>query len=94
MNDLGKRLRELRRDRDLTVREFAHEIDKSPGYVSRIEARGEIPSPELICQITEFYAVTPEELLELAKAGHMDRVEQDLEVKHQEALALFRRSRK
>lgn len=94
MTDFGKRLRELRRDRELTVREFAREIDKSPGYVSRIEARGEIPSPELICQIADFYAVNPEELLELAKAGHLDRVEQDLEEKHQEALALFRRSRK
>lgn len=94
MTDFGKRLRELRRDRELTVREFAKEIDKSPGYVSRIEARGEIPSPELICQIADFYAVTPEELLELARVGHLHRVEQDLEEKHQEALALFRRSKK
>jgi transcriptional regulator with XRE-family HTH domain len=94
MTNLGIRLRKLRRDRNLTVREFAKEIDKSPGYVSRIEARGEIPSPELICQIAEFYAVEPEELLGLAKVGHLDRVEQDLELRHQEALALFRRSRK
>ncbi len=94
MADLGKKLREFRRDRNLTVREFAKQIDKSPGYVSRIEARGEIPSPELICRIAEFYSVQPEELLELAKAGQLDRVEQDLDARHQEALTLFRRSRK
>ena len=95
MTDLGKRLRELRRERNLTVRKFADAIGKkSPGYVSRIEARGEIPSPELICRIADFYSVEPEELLELAKAGQLDRVEQDLEIKHREALALFRRSKK
>jgi len=94
MNTLGRRLRELREQQGLTVRQLAERVKKTPGYVSRIEARGEIPSPELLCEIAGVYHVTPEELLELAKQCYLERAARELESKNSFALALYRREKK
>jgi transcriptional regulator with XRE-family HTH domain len=94
MTDLGKKIRELRSVRGFTVQQFADEIDKSAGYVSRIEARGEIPSVELILLIAEKLAVKPESLLELAKQSQLGRVAQQIDAKQQEALILYRKGKK
>ena len=94
METLGQRLRELREKECLTVRQFADRIKKTPGYVSRIEARGEIPCPELLCAIADVYRVVPEELLELAKRCYLERAEREVELKNSSALALYRKERK
>jgi len=94
MDTLGQRIRELREKRNWTVRQFADRIEKTPGYVSRIEARGEIPSPELICEIAEVYRVAPEELLNLAKQCYLERTEREVETKNSSALALYRKEKK
>ena len=94
MDTLGRRLRELREQRRLTVRQFADQIKKTPGYVSRIEARGEIPSPELLCAIANVYGVAPEELLDLAKQCYLDRTEREVDEKNLSALALYRKEKK
>ena len=75
MSALAQRLRQLREQRGVTVRQFADEIQKSAGYVSRIEARGEIPSPELLCVIADAYGVGAEELLNLAKRCRLERTD-------------------
>jgi transcriptional regulator with XRE-family HTH domain len=92
MDSLGRRLRELREQQGLTVRQFAERIKKTPGYVSRIEARGEIPSPKLLCAIADAYGVEAEELLDLAKRCYLERTEREVEAKN--ALVLHRRERK
>ena len=94
MDTLGRRLRELRERRGLTVRKFAERIKKTPGYVSRIEARGEIPSPELLCEIAGVYRISPKELLDLAKQCYLERAARDCEAKNSSALALYRREKK
>lgn len=94
METLGRRLRELREKERLTVRQFADRIKKTPGYVSRIEARGEIPNPELLCAIADVYRVAPEGLLELAKRCYLERAEREVESKNSSALALYRKERK
>jgi transcriptional regulator with XRE-family HTH domain len=94
MEPLGRRLRELREQRGLTVRQFADCIEKTPGYVSRIEARGEIPSPELLCVIADVYGVKAEELLDLAKRCYLERTKREVEAKNLAALVLHRRERK
>jgi transcriptional regulator with XRE-family HTH domain len=94
MGILGQRLRELRDQRGLTVRELAEHIEKTPGYVSRIEARGEIPSPELLCVIADLYKIAPEELLNLAKQCYLERTERDVDAKNESALALYRKQRR
>ena len=93
MSALGERLRQLRRDRGDTVREFAELIEKTAGYVSRIEGRGEVPSPELLCRIAEVYAIDPEELLQLAKQSQLERTERDISAKYASALALYRKEK-
>lgn len=94
MSALGKRLRELRQSREFGVREFAELIEKSAGYVSRIEGRGEIPSPELLCKIAGIYQVEPAELLELAKQIQLKQIEEDIDIRQASALALFRKEGK
>ncbi|MCY2986997.1 MAG: helix-turn-helix transcriptional regulator [Planctomycetota bacterium] len=88
---MSERLRQLREARRLTVREFAARIGKSPGYVSRVEGRGEIPSAELLCVIAGVYGIEPDELLGLAKQSQLERAERDIDAKHASALALYRK---
>ena len=88
---LGTRLRELRRSKGITVRQFAGLIEKTAGYVSRIEARGEIPSPKLLCKIASVYDIAPEELLKLAKQSQLERTKREIETKHESALEIYRK---
>jgi len=95
MTSLSKRLRQLRTQvKELGVREFAQMLGKSPGYVSRIEGKGEIPSPELLCDIAEIFDVEPEELLELAKQSQLEKKERDIEMRYATALALYRKAKR
>lgn len=91
---LGKRIRELREDRDLSVRDFAEQIGKSPAYVSKIETRGEIPSAELLCTIAGILRANPDELLGLAKETQLERTARQIDEKQASALALFRKQKK
>ena len=93
MNAFSERLRTLRVDAGLSVRGLAERIGKTPGYVSRIEARGEIPSPELICELARELGVRPEELLDLAKKSHLEKAAQTIEEKQRTALNLFRKAK-
>jgi transcriptional regulator with XRE-family HTH domain len=93
MGELGKRIQLLRRKRQMTVRELAEAVHKSAGYLSRVEARDEIPSPELICALSEALLEKPEVLLELAKSDLLGRATEQIEAKNSEALSLFRRSK-
>ncbi len=94
MNALGQRLRELREQAGLKVRDFAERIEKTPGYVSRIETRDEIPAPELLCKIADVYGVEASELLNLAKQCHLDRVEREIEAKNLSVLSLYRKEKR
>lgn len=91
---LQTRLRDLRENAKLGLREAARELKISPGYLSRIEGRGEIPTPDLLCKMAELYGCEITELLELAKTAQLKVVEQNIELKQSEALKLFRRSKK
>jgi transcriptional regulator with XRE-family HTH domain len=91
---LQQRLRDLREKAGLGLREAAKKLRISPGYLSRIEGRGEIPAPELLCRMAGEYGCDVEELLELAKQAQLKAVEQQIDSKQSEALKLFRRSKK
>lgn len=91
---LQDRLRELREEANLSVRKAASLLGKSPGYLSRIEGRGEIPSPELLCEMATLYKANIEELLDLAKTESLENVQRQIEVKQSEALRLFRKNRR
>lgn len=93
MANFGERIRDVRNKQQLTVRVFAERVGLSPGYISRIEGRGEIPTPEVICRMSSVLGVMAEELLELAKAEMVERTTQEITQKQAEALRLFRKKK-
>jgi transcriptional regulator with XRE-family HTH domain len=59
---LGLRLRELREERHLSVRDLSDRSGVTAGVISRLE-RGHVePKPEAIRQLAEALGVTPESL--------------------------------
>ena len=90
---LGQRLKELRTENGLSVRDAAEKLGKSAGYISRIEVRGEIPSPEFFVVIATVYGVGMEELLKLSKQEQMTRTELEIDARNESALTLYRRSK-
>jgi transcriptional regulator with XRE-family HTH domain len=90
MGKLADRVKAQRLQLKIGVREFAERLAVSPGYISRIEVRDEIPSPELICKIGDLLGVELEELLALAKDDVLARTKEDLNQRHTEALRLHR----
>ena len=91
----AQRIRELRNKRGWSVYDLAEKIGvKSAGYVSKIEARGEIPSPGMIIKLAQVLSVKPEDLIEIAKAEKSKEVSQAVKRKYDEGLTLYRRSKK
>lgn len=63
----GKKLRRLRLDADVGLRELARLIEKSPGYLSDVEGdRVSPPSETIIIQIAKALQVEGDELLSAA----------------------------
>lgn len=94
MNDLGNRIRHLRGKAGLTVGDLAEKLGKSAGYISRIETRDdEIPSPEFICTLASVLSTQPEPLLNLAKKVMLQRTERQITQKHNQTIALYRKSK-
>ena len=89
----GDLVKALRLERGLTVSQLADMIARTPGYVSRIEVHGDIPSPELICVLASVLRVPPEKLLQAAKQQSLQTTEKKLERKYEKALTLFRKSK-
>lgn len=94
MSNFGRKLKKLRTESELSVRGFAAEIEKSAGYISRVEGRGEIPSIDFVIQVAKFFEVDAEELLELAKADQLKKAAQDIEQKHEATIQLFRKGKR
>lgn len=93
MGAFSDEIRKRRSERQLSVRQLAAAVGKTPGYLSRIEARGEIPTPELVCQIAAVLETNAERLLELAKADELKQFKTDLNSRHESALLLYRKGR-
>ncbi len=64
------------------------------GYISKIEARGEIPSPGMIAQLAEVFNFNAEELFEIAKNEKGEQLKQNVVKKYDDALTLYRKSKK
>ena len=88
------KIKELRSKKGWSVYDLAEKIGKTPGYISKIEARGEIPSPEMIAQLAEVFNFNAEELFEIAKNEKGEQLKQNVVRKYDNALALHRRSKK
>lgn len=93
MGQLGKHIQELRRKHEMTVRALAEAVKKTPGYLSRVETRDEIPSPDFICVLSECLGEKPEVLLRLARTDLVQKTKEHIDRKASVALTLYRRSK-
>ena len=91
MGSFGKKIRELRAGK-MTVQEFASLLSKTPGYISRVEVQGEIPSAELVCRMALELDADAATLLSLAKQDQLLRTDETLSSRYAEALALHLKS--
>ena len=93
MTNFGTLIKQSRESLGLTVRALADAIGKSPGYISRIEVRGEIPSVDLVVELASVLEGNVERFLECAKNDSMERATNEVESKYQDALALYRKGK-
>lgn len=93
MGNLSDEIRRLRSSKGLSVRDLAKRIGKTAGYISRIEARGEIPTPELLIEIAEVLDGDGEQLLNLARGDEIKEVQAEIQSRYESALSLFRKSK-
>ena len=91
MGKFAEKVKTARLALNIGVRELGGKLGISAGYISRIEARGEIPAPELICKIGELLGLDLDELLGVARDEVLSRKTKDLTEQHTEVLRLYRR---
>lgn len=75
----ARRVKRLRTERGLTIRDLAAAVGKSVAYLAKIEVQGEIPTPELTCEIARVLNADPIQLLELAKEARLVSATRDIE---------------
>jgi chromosome partitioning protein len=74
----GRELKRLRAEKGLTVRDLSSQLDKSVGYIGKMEAQGEVPKPELIRRLAEVLGCDPRPLLALARESRIARAERNI----------------
>lgn len=91
----GLKIKEARKNKKWSVYDLAAAIGvKSPGYISRIEGRGEIPGSDMIVKISEALNIDTEELLILAGQEKGKEAKRVAEKKYEKALILYRKNKK
>ena len=63
MNRLGEKLRTLRTQYGLTIRELASELGITYGYITQIELDKRTPSAKVILKIADFFEVSADQLM-------------------------------
>lgn len=87
-------VRAARRSSGMTLRGLARRLSCSPGYLSRIEVRGELPAPDFAIRLAGQIGADPDQFLALIRQEQLGRVQADMEAKHEEAIAMYRKERK
>ena len=59
---LGQKLRQLRDERDLGLRETARELDLTPPFLSDVEQGRRFPSDNVLSKFAEFFNTSVDEL--------------------------------
>jgi chromosome partitioning protein len=80
-------VKRLRSERGLTIRDLASLVRKSVAYLAKIEVDGEIPTPELTCEIARALNASPAELLRLARDARISTTARDIEREYARAMA-------
>jgi len=83
----ARRVKRLRTEQGLTIRDLAAALGKSVAYLAKIEVQGEIPTPELTCEIGRVLNADPIRLLELAKEARLMSATRDIEREYARVIA-------
>jgi chromosome partitioning protein len=94
ITSFSRLVKQLRADRGLTIRAMASALGKSVAYLAKIEVQGEIPSPDLICEMARLLNTPPADLLELAKEARISRIAREIEREHSIAIAIHNQSQR
>lgn len=83
----ARRVKRLRTEQGLTIRDLAAALGKSVAYLAKIEVQGEIPTPELTYEIARVLDADPIQLLELAKETRLASISRDIEREYARVIA-------
>jgi chromosome partitioning protein len=84
----GREIKRLRAERGFTIRDLASALGKSVAYLAKIEVQGEIPTPELICEMARTLDASTAEMLRLAKEARMASVAREIDREYTLARAM------
>ncbi|MBK7573297.1 MAG: helix-turn-helix transcriptional regulator [Bacteroidetes bacterium] len=65
MNNLGQRLRQLRKAKDILLRQVATVLDTDTAVVSKFESGKKRPTESQVTKLAEYYSINKNELLRL-----------------------------
>ena len=88
MKTLGERIRELRMERDCSLREFARDLEVSAAFLSDIELGRRFPSDGLLTSIARKLRTPVDELRVLDNRASMDELRRRATVDPHYAFAL------
>lgn len=71
---MGDRIKELRMQSGLSLRQLAGKIDKSPAFMSDVELGRRFPSDEVLCDIAKVLKTSTEELKALDTRSSLDDI--------------------
>ena len=79
--------RTKRRQKGWTAQELIKILDRqlSPAYITKIEAHGEIPSPEVIIRIAQVFEMDEQILLTIAQREKVAKYQSDLQKRYRDA---------
>jgi chromosome partitioning protein len=88
VTEFARRIKRLRAEAGVSVRDLAAEIGTSPAYIAKIEVQAEIPSPELTVKIAGALNVESRDLLRLAKEARVVSATRQIERQYDRWLRL------
>jgi transcriptional regulator with XRE-family HTH domain len=92
--NFGLTIRENRQRNNLSVQNLADKLGTTPGYISKIEVRGEIPNPDMIFKLANIFGMDAETLIRAAKDDKKEQMCKSIEKKFDNAMALYRMEKK
>ena len=63
MNRFGEKLKALRQQRGLTMRQLGELLDVSDSYVSKMETGDKIPNVAMVLRVSQIFSVTTDLLI-------------------------------
>ena len=88
------KIKKARKKKKMTVHDLAGALGLgSPGYISRVEGRGEIPGPEIIIKLADVLELNAEELFRLAADKKGEKAKNAAQKKYDNALVFYRKSK-